>query len=159
MRSPCSRSVGGRPTLRCRSEALRWISCWRTALKLNICPGAEGAGATGGAAGGTELAIGIDPEERLPVLDGLRVGGENLGHDSRDLGLDLVHDLHRLDDAEYLPFRDARTHRDVRLGARLGRGIEGPYHGRLDVVAAVLRLSCGRRLHCRGSFGRRGMGA
>src|SRR3954451_16134985 len=144
MRSPCRRNVGGRPTLRCRSEALRWISCWRTALKLNIWPGAAGDGvadgAAGGAVGGTELAIGIDPEERLPVFDGLRVGGENLGHDAHDLGFDLVHDLHRLDDAEYLPFRDARTHRDVRLGARLRRRVEGSHHGRLDVVASALRL-------------------
>src|SRR6476469_11209983 len=116
------------------------MSCWRTALKVNIWPGVAGDGAAdgaGGAAGGTELAIGIDPEERLPVFDGLRVGGENLGHDARDLGFDLVHDLHRLDDAEDLPFRDARTHRDVRLGTRLRRRIEGADHWRLDLVPAA----------------------
>src|SRR5690349_24778491 len=137
------------------------MSCWRTALKLNIWPGAAGDGAAfgeaGGAVGGTELAIGIDPEERLPVFDGLRVGGENLGHDARDLGFDLVHDLHRLDDAEDLPFRDARTHRDVRLGTRLGGRIEGADHGRLDLVPPALRLWRRGRLHCRRSFGRRGL--
>src|SRR5215218_6314112 len=92
-RSPWRRSVGGRPTFRCRSDALRCTSCCRTALKLKICPvPGTGDGAGGAAVVEGELAIGIDPEERLPVFDGLRIGGKNLGHHSRDLGLDLVHD-------------------------------------------------------------------
>ena len=53
---------------------MRCTSCWRTALKLKICPAVgAGEGAGGAAVGGRELAIGIDSEERLPVFDGLRV--------------------------------------------------------------------------------------
>src|SRR5206468_2527976 len=120
-RSPCSRNVGGRPTLRWRSEALRCTSCCSTALKLKTGAGplAEAAGAAVGGVDG--LAIGVDPEERLSVLDWLRVGREHFGHHAGYFGLDLVHDLHRLDDAEDLPLRDARSHRHIRLGSRLRR--------------------------------------
>src|SRR3954470_2524008 len=124
--SPWSRSVGGRPTLRWRSEALRCTSCCSTALKLKPSVAAEPLGAAFVVVAG--LAIRVDAEERLPVFHRLRVGGENLGHHAGNLGLDLVHDLHRLDDAEYLPLGDARTHRDVRFGARLGRRVVRPDH-------------------------------
>src|SRR5512138_3630927 len=43
-----------------------------------------------------------DPEERLAELDGRRVLDEDLGDGPVDLALDLVHELHRLDDAERL---------------------------------------------------------
>src|ERR1700722_5236046 len=79
--SPCTRSVGGRPTLRCRSEAFCLIISCRIALKLN-CGAAPAAGAAagavdasggvGGVAGGG-LAIGGDPEKHLPVLHGVCV--------------------------------------------------------------------------------------
>src|SRR6478752_5507362 len=96
--SPSTRSVGGRPTFRWMSEPLRRIISWRTDLKLMP----EGAPAVGGgavgAATGAGLAIGIDPEQRLAVFDRLRVFDQNLAHDSRELRLDFVHDLHRLDD-------------------------------------------------------------
>src|SRR5205085_6798845 len=45
-------------------------------------------------------ALGVDQEQRLAVLDGLPVVDENLGDAPAHLGLDLVHELHRLDDAE-----------------------------------------------------------
>src|SRR5688572_20493418 len=96
-RSPCTRSVGGRPTLRWRSEAFCLIISCRTALKLN---GVAPLAAPVGAAAVAGLAIGIDPEEDLSVLDRMRVLHRDLLDDARELGLDLVHDLHRLDDAE-----------------------------------------------------------
>src|SRR5215208_4556769 len=107
--SPFTRSVGGRPTLRCRSEAFCWIICCRIALKLNVVP-------AGGWSGGFtrpdvaiapmegrslwRSAIGVDAEEDLSVLHRMRVGGDELAHHAVELRLDLVHDLHRLDDAE-----------------------------------------------------------
>src|SRR6266496_5165528 len=50
-----------------------------------------------------------NPEELLPVLDRLavaRIDGDDLPLDVR---LDLVHQLHRLDDAENFTLRHART--------------------------------------------------
>ena len=40
------------------------------------------------------------PEESLSVLDGLAIFCGDFGDDSAGLGLDFVHDLHRLDDAD-----------------------------------------------------------
>src|SRR4030081_652175 len=135
--SPCRRSVGERPTLRWRSDALRCTSCCSTSLKSNPLPVAEGAAAAPapGADGAGRLAIRVDAEERLAILHRLRVGGEHLRHHTGDLGLDLVHDLHRLDDAEDLPLRYARAHGDIGLGPRFRRAIEGADHRRLHLDA------------------------
>src|SRR6266536_5669875 len=67
-----------------------------------------------------------NPEELLPVLDRLavaRIDGDDLPLDVR---LDLVHQLHRLDDAENFTLRHARTHlgEGFRFGGR--RAIERP---------------------------------
>src|SRR4051812_3521714 len=43
-----------------------------------------------------------NPEQLLAELDRLAVLGEDLDDRARDVGLDLVHELHRLDDAECL---------------------------------------------------------
>src|SRR5581483_12042105 len=88
--SPSTRIVGGRPTLRWRSEPFRRIISWRTLLKLMLAAGALVLVAL---AAGTGLAIGIDLEQHLPVLDRLLIVDEDLTHDARVLGLDLVHDL------------------------------------------------------------------
>src|SRR5437868_938637 len=42
----------------------------------------------------------LDAKELLSVLHALAVLGEDLGHGACPLGLDLVHQLHRLDDAQ-----------------------------------------------------------
>src|SRR5690348_12814999 len=44
----------------------------------------------------------LDAEERLAELHRLPVLHQDLGHTPRHLGLDLVHQLHGLDDAEHL---------------------------------------------------------
>src|SRR6185503_9681047 len=128
-RSPFRRTVGGRPTLRCRSDALRCTSCCRTALKLNAPAGASVACP----AVAVVLAIGIDPEKDLPVFDGLRVLGEDLLHHARVLRLDLVHDLHCFDDAQRLSLLDAVADADVRLGAWFRRAVVRPDHWRLHL--------------------------
>src|SRR5919206_1678752 len=138
LKSPLTRSVGGRPTLRWRSEAFcRIISC-RIALKLKGA-WASGAYCWPGARAVVGLAIGVDPEEDLAVLDGLRVLHQDLSNHARVLGLDLVHDLHRLDDAQDLPLIDARAGRNVRPGPRLGGRVEGADHRRLDLEQLRLR--------------------
>src|SRR5689334_25369526 len=93
-------------------------------------------GSGGPAASGREP----DREELLAVLDGLavaRVHGEDLALDVR---LDLVHQLHRLDDAEDLALRDALA--DLRERIRLGRRrtIERSDDRRRDHVDVRLRL-------------------
>src|SRR5688500_2953133 len=104
VRSPLQRRVGGRPTLRCRSEAFCLIISCRIALKLNGVAGAWGAPGAGAVAVG--LAIRIDPEQDLAVLDRMGVLGDHFPDHAREFGFDLIHDLHRFDDAQDLALRD-----------------------------------------------------
>src|SRR5215468_3710473 len=62
----------------------------------------------------------LQQEQRLPVLDGLGVLHEDLRHPPGRLGLDLVHQLHRLDDAEDLPLLDDIAFEDERRGVGAG---------------------------------------
>src|SRR5919106_4874064 len=48
----------------------------------------------------------LDREQQLPELDGLGVLDVDRAHDAFRLRLDLVHQLHRLEDAERLPHGD-----------------------------------------------------
>src|SRR6188768_3926220 len=112
--SPLSRTVGWRPTLSSRSEPLRWTMYAIACLKLN---GVSAAAAVGS-------PIGVDPEQHLAILHGRGVVHENLAHDARELGFDLVHDLHRLDDAHGLARRDARAHLDIGIGPGLRTLVE-----------------------------------
>src|SRR5919109_5507920 len=123
-RSPLTRTVGGRPTLRCRSDAFICTSCCRTTLKSNAGPDGAMAAPLGRAV--VVLAIRIDPEEDLPVFDGLRVLGEDFLHHARVFRLDLVHDLHCFDDAERLSLLYAFADGNVGFGARFGGTVEGP---------------------------------
>ena len=69
--------------------------------------------------------------------------------DRLGVGLDLVHQLHRLEDAERLPRADRVALLDERRRAGLRRAVEGADHRRLDADEAVAR-----RLLCRqGLFG------
>src|SRR5918998_500077 len=91
-RSPLSRMVGGRPTLSSKSEAFR-CTIWEMAcLKLKVdCGGAAFCS-----------GIGIYPKENLSELHRLTVFDQDLTHCSGNLRLDLVHDLHGLDNANGL---------------------------------------------------------
>jgi hypothetical protein len=62
----------------------------------------------------------LDAEERLAELDRLGVLGVDLLHHARDVGLDLVHQLHGLDDAHHLALLHAVADADVRLGVGTG---------------------------------------
>src|SRR5574341_1153737 len=116
-RSPATRMVGGRPTLRCRSEPPCLTISVMAALKLN-------AGAS---------AIGIHPEQDLTELHGLRVFHRDLPDHARHLGVERIHDLHRLNDTQRLPHADPHAHPHVGIRARLGARVEGAHHGRLDL--------------------------
>src|SRR5690349_16083794 len=56
-----------------------------------------------------------DDEERLSVFDRLAVLHQDRLHHPGGIGLDLVHELHRLDHAERLPLLDRVADRDERL--------------------------------------------
>src|SRR5260221_4361367 len=131
--SPFTRTVAGRPTLSSRSEPLRRTISAMAALKLNAAPAA-----------GRCSAIGIHPVKDLPELHGLRVLHSDFADHTVQLRFDLVHDLHRLDDADHLARRDPAADFDVRLGPGLGRGIERPHHRRLD-LEQLARGGGGRR--------------
>src|SRR6266508_2426067 len=95
-RSPFTRTVGGRPTFRWRSEPARCTICEMACLKLN-------GDAVGGPSSPGSSAIGVHPEKDLAELDRLRVFHADLPHSAAEFRLNLVHDLHRLDDAHRLP--------------------------------------------------------
>src|SRR3990172_7211796 len=123
--------VGGRPTLRCRSEPPCLTISVMAALKLN----------------GDASAIGIHPEQDMSELDRLGVLDGNLANDARQLRVERVHDLHRFDDAQRLPHADPAAHPHIRVRSRLGARVEGPHHGGLHfepVPPLVLHTTGGR---------------
>src|SRR5689334_22728768 len=69
---------------------------------------------------------GLDLEQRLAVLDGRAVLDQDADDRARDVGLDLVHQLHRLDDAQHLALLDLVVERRVRRRVRVGLAIERP---------------------------------
>src|SRR5260221_881320 len=146
--SPATRIVGLRPTLSSMSEprfsAITLMAFWKnTALGA---PGWGGGPAVGPGATGA-LGIGLHPEKDLSELDRLRVVDEHLAHAARDFGLDFVHDLHRLDDAERVARRDAAAGLHVGIRAGLGRTVERAHHRRLDIDQVARRgvRRCGLR--------------
>src|SRR6266436_1673219 len=77
---------------------------------LNM-PAPRGAGAS---------VVQANGEERVAVLHGLARLGVHLHHFPRHLGLDLVHQLHGLDDAEDLAHAHAVTHVHEGWGVGVG---------------------------------------
>src|SRR5688572_3030143 len=61
----------------------------------------------------------VDAEENLTVFDGLGVLDQHLRDRAHDLGLELVHELHRFDDAERIALLHAAAH--VHVGRRVQR--------------------------------------
>src|SRR5438046_5919035 len=108
-RSPFTRIVAGRPTLRSRSEPPRCTICVMAFLKLKVGPLAAGAS-----------GMGIHPVQDLAELDRLAVLDAQLLDHAGHVGFDLVHDFHRLDDAHHLSRRHPAPGLHVRLGPRLG---------------------------------------
>src|ERR1044071_431843 len=72
--------------------------------------------------GGSSPASLGDLEQRLAVLDRRAVLDEDSHDRAGDVGLDLVHQLHRLDDAQHLALVDLVVDRDV--VRRIGVGLE-----------------------------------
>jgi hypothetical protein len=70
------------------------------------------------------LYVGPDPEQRLPYSTGCAVLDEDPRRRAGDIGLDLVHQLHRLDDAEHRTLVDLVVERHVRRRVRVGLAIE-----------------------------------
>src|SRR5215469_11227775 len=66
----------------------------------------------------------LELEQQLAVLDGLRVGDVDPTDDRVDLRLDLVHQLHRLQDAQNLARRHGITLLDERRRPRARRPVE-----------------------------------
>src|SRR5688572_24485827 len=87
-----------------------------------------------GAAAGLASAIRIYPEEDLSKLDRMAVLNVDLADHPGDLGLDFIHDLHRLDDADGLPRGDPVADLDIWLGPRLRGLVEGADHRRSDLL-------------------------
>src|SRR3990167_3988432 len=79
----------------------------------------------------------LDDEQRLAELDRLTVLAEDLDDLAGLVRLDLVHDLHGLDDADRLAFPDFAADLDKGLAAWAGRAVEGADHGRLDGVPGL----------------------
>src|SRR2546427_5547029 len=139
-RSPLTRIVAGRPTLSSRSEPPRCTMWVMAFLKLKVGP--LGAGASG---------MGIHPVQDLAEFDGLAVFDTRLPDHPGDVGFDLIHDLHRFDDAHHLAGRHPTAGLPIRLRAGLRRAVIRPDHRRLDLQ----QRRCRGRHRCR-TRGRRG---
>src|SRR5439155_260023 len=81
----------------------------------------------------------LELEQELAELDRLCVVDVDRANDPLALGLDLVHQLHRLEDAERLPGTDRVADLDERRRVGLRRAVEGADHRRLDPDEAVRR--------------------
>src|SRR4051795_6925904 len=77
----------------------------------------------------SSMATLFDYKQGLTELDRIAVARHDRGHPSRFVGLDLVHHLHGLDDAQNLADLDFITNLNKRLGAGRGRAVERANHG------------------------------
>src|SRR5262249_61626913 len=76
------------------------------------------------------MGASADDDKRLTILDGLTVLDEDRLYVAGLVGLDLVHKLHRLDDAERVTDLDRVADFHERLGARRRGPIERADHRR-----------------------------
>src|SRR3970040_192349 len=79
--------------------------------------------------------LGVYDEEQLAVLDGTAVLGEDAHDSTADVGVDLIHHLHRFDDAERVSGIDDCADLDERLCSGARTGIERTDHRCSDLVS------------------------
>src|SRR5215469_16438316 len=82
-----------------------------------------------------------DCEQRLPILHRLSTGGDTPDDLTSNVGLDLVHQLHRLDNAKNLSHFHLIAHLHKGRRARRWRLVEGPHDRRLHLMELLLRRS------------------
>src|ERR687894_1820822 len=85
---------------------------------------------------GLRRSLGPDAEERLVILDTLRVLGQDLDYLTRDVRWYLVHQLHGLDDAQWLPCPYVVADFGVGFSPRRRSPVESSYHRRTHHVQA-----------------------
>src|SRR6185312_9088556 len=97
----------------------------------------------------------LDRKQRLPVLHRLTGVHIDLHNLAGEIALNLVHQLHRLDDAQHLAVRHpvSESHKRVRIRRR--RCIERSHNRRLHNMRSRLRPSLHRRSSSRSSNGGR----
>src|SRR5436309_3786730 len=91
---------------------------------LNMVSGRARRGAVGSSRRGRAS---FDDEERLTELDGLAVLAQDLADRAGSVGLNLVHDLHRLDDADRITDLDDAADLDERFRAGARGTVEGAH--------------------------------
>jgi hypothetical protein len=89
----------------------------------------------------------LDHKQSLVVFDWLPILGKNLGNPAVDVGFDLIHQLHRLDDAKNRSDADFLPDLDIRLGVRGRSPIERSDDRRPNFVQLTFYLR--GRLDCR----------
>src|SRR5437879_11494491 len=89
-----------------------------------------------------------EDEEGLPVLHRLAVFHKHRLDHAGGVGLDLVHQLHRLDDADRLAFLDALADLDKGIGVVRRRTIKGTHRRGLHDMRFLPCLGAGCRRRC-----------
>src|SRR5687768_11452921 len=99
--------------------------------------------------------ISAQDEKRLAVFHRLAVLDQDGFHHACGVGLDLVHQLHRFDDADGVALLHRVADFDERLGVGRGRAVERADHRRLDYMALLARRRVGwRTCGLRAAYGR-----
>src|SRR5688572_12106392 len=107
---PRRRTTGGAPTFRCRSEA----SCWSIERRISRR---------------SMISVDLYLEQRLSVLHRCPVLRQDLPDRPADLGLELVHELHGLQNAKRLADADGVPHLDEGRRFRRWSAVKRPHHG------------------------------
>src|SRR5258707_5874972 len=94
-----------------------------------------------------------DGKQRLSILHRLSTRSDPPHYLAGDIGLNLIHQLHRLDDADHLPHLHLIPHLHKRRCARRRRLIKRPHNRRLHLMQLFLQLirKCSRSTRPRGS--------
>src|ERR1700722_377164 len=90
------------------------------------------------------LSVGMNAEQRFAILHRLPVFYQDANHFAGHFRFDLIHQLHRFDDAQHLPLLHTVSRFHKRRSPWGGRGVESPYNRRLDDVQVVAPAGFGR---------------